>query len=66
MQEEKWQNVYDQMFVADTDYVTFERFSEICEADASALGADFSGASDYNVSELGEVDGNKKYKIRER
>ena len=63
LQEEKWQNVYDQMFVADTDYVTFERFSEICEADASALGADFSGASDYNVSELGEVDGNKKYKI---
>lgn len=63
MQEGNWQNVYDQMFVADTDYVTFERFSEICEADAFALGADFFGASDFAVNELGEAEGNKKYKI---
>ena len=64
MQDENWQAVYDQMFFAETDYVTFERFSEICEEDASALGADFSSASDCKVSEMGEDDGNKQYKIK--
>ena len=63
MQEEKWQDVYDQMFFEETDYVTFERFSGIIEEDEAALGADFSGASDCTVNETGEAEGNKQYKI---
>lgn len=63
MQEKNWQKVYDQMFFAESDYVTFERFSEICEADASALGADFSGASDFIVNEVGEIENDKTYTV---
>lgn len=63
MQRQNWQSVYDMMFFEETDYVTFERFSKACEDNASVLGADFSGASDCTVSEAGESDGNKKYKI---
>ncbi len=63
MQKQNWQSVYDMMFFEETDYVTFERFSGICENDASALGADFSGASDCTINEISEKDGNKIYKI---
>ena len=63
LQEQKWENVYDSMFVGENEYVTLERFKETYSKDPAAIGADLSDVTSFRVAKLDETEKGINYKI---
>lgn len=63
LQEQKWESVYDNMFVGENEYVTLERFKETYSKDPAAIGVDLSDVTSFRIAKLDETEKGINYKI---